>query len=292
MSKVTGAVALVLLIAATAFVAAARSATPAARPAPGGAATASAPASRPAGTFIWRSDIHDAENGDAGGAPAVTIVAARRGQFSGKIVISSDKAVRGLKVSVGDLKQQGAAAIPASAIRIRYGTVWDKPVGGGIIGGQMPPGDADILLESPRDEFAPVDGEARVPVWITVDVPEGAAPGKYTGKLTVSAAGLAQTDVPATLTVQDWTLPDPQDYRTWIDIIESPDTLAVEYGLPLWSQNHWEYVARSFARIRSTGSRVVYVPLICRTNLGNEESMVRWIRKEPNRYEYDFTIFD
>ena len=47
----------------------------------------------------------------------------------------------------------------------------------------------------------------------------------------------------------------------------------------MWSPKHWDLVARSFRFIGETGSRTLYVPLICRTNFGNEESMVRWIRK-------------
>lgn len=98
--------------------------------------------------------------------------------------------------------------------------------------------------------------------------------------------------MPLNLEVEDWTLPDPQDYRTFLDFIQSPDTLAVEYNVPLWSDQHWKLIDSSFQLLSPTGGRVLYVPLICRTNFGNEQSMVRWIPKGENTYEYDYTVLD
>jgi hypothetical protein len=93
------------------------------------------------------------------------------------------------------------------------------------------------------------------------------------------------------LRVADWTLPSTQDYRTWVDMIQCPDTLALEYHVPLWSERHWELIANSFKLIGETGSRTVYVPLIAHSNLGNQESMVSWIKK-GDRYEYDFSTME
>ena len=62
--------------------------------------------------------------------------------------------------------------------------------------------------------------------------------------------------------------------------------------MPLWSQENWRLIARSFDHMKAVGCRNVYVPLLCRTNFGNEESMVRWIRKDDGTYEHDFTLMD
>ena len=81
-------------------------------------------------------------------------------------------------------------------------------------------------------------------------------------------------------------------FRSWVELMQSPDTLALEYDVPLWSERHWELIARSFREMSATGSRVLYVPLLAHTNLGNDESMVRWIEKGNNRFEHDFTVMD
>jgi hypothetical protein len=130
------------------------------------------------------------------------------------------------------------------------------------------------------------------PVWITVKIPTDAAPGLYRGSLTVSVAGQTAATVPVEVKVLAWRLPDTQDYRTWVEIVQSPDTLALEYNVPLWSEEHWKLIANSFTYLNEIGCRVVYVPLLAQTNWGNAESMVRWIEKGENQFEYDFSIMD
>jgi len=140
-------------------------------------------------------------------------------------------------------------------------------------------------------ELKPVGG-AGVPVWLTVNVPENATAGTYKGKVKIEAAGEKAVDVELAVHVADWRVPNTKDYRTTVDMIECPDTLALEYDVPLWSEKHWEMIGKAFKLIGETGSRSVYVPLIAHTNLGNEESMVRWIRKADGTYDYDFSTLE
>ncbi|MBN2582571.1 MAG: hypothetical protein JXL80_05840, partial [Planctomycetes bacterium] len=114
----------------------------------------------------------------------------------------------------------------------------------------------------------------------------------YKGEMTVEAAGLPATKVPVEVTVADWTVPAAHDWRTWVGMIQSPDSLSMEYEVPMWSEEHWKLIARSFHYMSELGCRIVYVPLLARTNFGNSESMVRWIDKGDGRYDYDFSIMD
>ena len=149
----------------------------------------------------------------------------------------------------------------------------------------------DILLDAPPEELAAKDSPAMITVWVTVTVPKDTKPGVYHGQVSVEADGATKRLIALSLAVADWTLPDPQNYRTWTDFIQSPDTLALEYNVPLWSEKHWELIAKSFRLLSPSGGRTLYVPLIARTNLGNEQSMVRWIKK-GDKYEYDYTVLD
>jgi hypothetical protein len=175
-------------------------------------------------------------------------------------------------------------SIPAGQVAVRYAVSWGQ-VGGG-------PGGLDILLESPPAEVVVEKDRALAGVWVTVTVPEDAKAGLYRGQLTVEANGLPLRTIPVELTVADWRMPDSQDWRTWIEMIQSPDTLALEYGVPLWSEKHWAMIARSFQLIRSSGSRVVYIPLLRNTNQGNAESMVRWVRQKDGSLKPDYAIMD
>ena len=251
--------------------------------------------SRPRGFQAWNSEFLSPDRAADWGDPCeplrpMSLEGARNGWVSGKVVVGSTAAIDGLKATCSDL-QQGAATIPASALRLRYATHFGSLAnhGGAEDNGVL----LDCLLESPLASF-PVDksGAAVVPIWLTVKVPREAKAGTYTGQVTIEAAGEKTLHVPVRLQVADFVVPDAQDYSTWMDLLESPDTLAAEYKVPLWSDQHWALIADSLKYIGQIGAKVIYVPLICQTNSGNAESMVRWIKKPDGSYSYDFTIMD
>ena len=267
---------------------------------------------RPKGLQVWNSDVLASDFDLDFGSPAETlhpmrIAGTRGGSFSGKVVVGSDKAIKGLRVTVGDLR--GPGRIPASAVRVRYGIPWGEDAGAssrypatpGLLGALAETPPEEVPVREPRtsryyslqtpNQPTPVPG-AVTSVWVTVDVPADAKPGRYDGELAVQAEGERPVNVPLRLTVEDWRLPDPQAYRTWVELIQSPDTLVEEYHLQRWSDRHFEMIARSMRHLNRIGSRVVYIPIICHTNLGNEESMVRWIRKGDGKYDWDFSIME
>ncbi len=238
---------------------------------------------------VWTGDVVQNEErvSEPGDLEPMTIVAARNGSFSSKVVLESAGKISGAKASISPLSA-GGETIPAENIQIRYAVPWESTGFGW-------PSGPDILMEEAPAEVGPQFSRGKralLPVWVTIRIPEGAKATTYTGELTVSADGLESTKVPVQVEVVDWALPAPQDYRTWIDFIQSPDTLALEYDVPLWSDRHWELIASAFEQMRYSGNSMLYVPLICRTNFGNEQSMVRWIDKGEGKYEHDFSILD
>jgi hypothetical protein len=264
-------------------------------------------ATRPAGLQVWNADTLagdvDVDFGDrTEPLRPVALSGVRNGTFTGKVMVGRDKPIRELKVTASDLRS-GAVVIPAAQVSFWYGLPW---------GGEAFPDDSrasislrpypqgaillNALAPEPLKEF-PVRARrevfgAVVSVWVRVKVPEDAQPGTYSGTVTISMAEEQPVRVPIELEVLPWTLPDPQDYRTWVELIQSPDTLAVEYNVPLWSDRHWELITRSFQLISDTGTRVVYIPVIAHTNHGNAESMIRWIKKGEKQYDWDFSIMD
>ncbi len=248
------------------------------------------------GVKIWTSDVctDDTSMVAAHELKPILLVAARGGTFSGKIMVESGSPIKGLRAAAGTLSGPGGA-IPAENIRMRYGVDLTE-----CAPSNNSPGRWDVLLDAPPPEVPLTDnagrlassGRAVIPVWVTVKVPRAAKAGTYSGAVTVQTQDATAVTVPLKLEVEDWTLPPTQDYRTWTDFIQSPDTLALEYKVPLWSKKHWELIDRSFKLLSPTGGRMVYIPLICRTNFGNEQSMVRWIPKGGGQYDYDFTVMD
>jgi len=283
-------------------------------------------AARPEGLQVWNADAMASDfNLDFGDRAEplypVTIVAARNGAFSGKVVVGSTEPIRGLNVTPGSLQGEGGS-IPKSNVRIRYALPWGGHLMTDVVRFGIRTQESayptyatllGALAEEPLDEFpimppkrsaghwckdfpkapgqpAVVPG-AVVPVWITVQVPRTAGAGVYEGKVTIVAEGQQPLEVPVEVRVADYALPDTQDYGTFVDLVQCPDTPALEYDVPLWSDRHFDMIGKSFKLIGQTGCRTLYIPLIAHTSLGNRESMVQWV-KEGDAYAYDFSAME
>ena len=215
---------------------------------------------RPSGFQVWNSDPLAADCDLDWGDPCeplrpIRLFGARNGRYSGKVIVGSTEPIVGLRAEASDLTGPEGRTIPASNVAVRYGFLWGTEMGltrrDGVFSPPYPEGPAlfGALTDAPPAEVpvrrtrTPGLGGAVLPVWVTVRVPAEAPAGLYSGTLRIAARGVNPVEVPLRLEVADWTLPDPQDYRTWVELVEVPDTLAVEYDVPLWSDRHFEPVS-------------------------------------------------
>lgn len=262
---------------------------------------------RPKGFQVWAANnfdiVRDVDFGDPCDSPKpVRICGVRNGEFCGVVVASSDAPIKGLQAQVGDLALAGGGgSIPSSAIKVRYALIGSK-VGDNYGFIKSPVNSYDTLADAPPAEVAvaqkelsgdsgavkPVWGAVQ-PVWIVVKVPADAKPGDYEGKVAVQAEGAGKVEVPVRLKVDDWKLPDTKEYRTLVDFIGSPESVALRYGVPFWSEKHFALLDKSLEQLGRIGNTTVYLPLICQTNMGNAQTMVLWIKKPDGGYEWDFT---
>ena len=238
----------------------------------------------------------------------IQISAPRNGVFSGRLVVGSDQAIKGLKVNVTDLTQaQGGGKIAASAVRVRYavvathGTSWvgDDRFDGLFdvipaeipVAGTKPQG---VSLYHLRAEPKPLVPGAVAPLWFTVRVPRNVPPGLYEGKVSVSADGLPVTTVPLRVEVCAWTLPDPKDFRVQNFLYHAEEVYAKYYNLTNYSDKHLEMVGQSLAILAESNSRQVEANLACDFfgPRGNPESLVRWIKQPDGSFKHDFTNLD
>ena len=269
---------------------------------------------RPKGVQVWNSNVmavdFDLDWGDPCEKPdAISIVGTRNGAFSGKVVLGSDRPIKGLAAKMSDLQSKDGATIAASAVQVRYAlpdrSDWLRgadrcgfsaryPARATAFDGLAEKAPAEVPVRTSRSGrgtwVAPGQPKfvfgAVQPVWVTVAVPADARPGRYTGTLAVSAGG-RNFSLPVRLRVCGWRLPDTQDFTTFTELIQSPESVALCYNTPLWSDEHFQKMEKSFKLIGQLGSRSLYLPLICKTNFGNAESMVRWIRTGEKSYRYD-----
>ncbi|MFH1024752.1 MAG: glycoside hydrolase domain-containing protein [Planctomycetota bacterium] len=216
---------------------------------------------------------------------AIRFSAVRNGTFAGLVVLGGGTAFKDLKSAPTDLK--GPGVIPASAVRVRYG------LPDGPLSHKAPKSDQpfDSLDDVPPSEVSIREGGtcAVQPLWVTVSVPADAKAGTYQGSVNVSSSVGAVT-VPLEVTVADWTLPGHRDFIAYTDIFQSPETLAIGYNVPMWSEEHWKLIEKSFALMGPMAAKNVYLTCIRKTHLGNEHAMVRWKKGAGGKWAPDFSI--
>jgi len=251
--------------------------------------------SRPEGLQVWNSDVNaplsDADFADPHeGLRPIDIVGARNAPFTGQVAVSSDKALEGLQASATRLEHtEGSYHIPSTSVQVLYGMPaerWERH--------DQFYNARDVLAERPPEKVVPAAGAEGVaqPIWVKVRVPADAPRGEYGGQLTISVEGLEPVEVPVHLRVAGWKVPEPRQFETHVGLIQSPDSVALYYNVPLWSDEHWKLLEKSFALLGEIGNKTVHIPLICRTNFGNTQSMVRWVKQSGGTYSYDFAVFD
>ncbi|MCX7805547.1 MAG: hypothetical protein N3A38_10210, partial [Planctomycetota bacterium] len=280
----------------------------------------------PSGVRAWPDDIHrryltrDFGPSEAVAAPA-RIVGARNGSFSCQVAVGTDRELRGLRASVSDLRSEGGAKIPASAVTVRYAV-------GTALARMAPRGDSDardpesgqsatvtMYLQrlAGNRPLADREGNARQaseieffdhlsssppasvpagscrPVWITVAIPKDAAPGEYRGEIAVEA-GIEKLRVPIRLRVMDWTLPDPPSFETVVALDQSPWAVARQYGVSPWSDEHIARMRASFRQLARVNNALLIVPVLLGSEFANgADSPVVFVRKADGSWGCDLS---
>ena len=276
---------------------------------------------RPAGLQVWNTNIaahlYDFEYGDPSEPlQPISLAGPRNGVVTGRVAVGSDQAIKGLTASITELTGPGGKSIPAAGVQLAYGKF--DGLRGSRWGGALPyhefitgpiqstPPRDDALLEAPPAEtpVAPrrFDEKARAatglpphvpgavqPVYVQVRIPKDAAPGEYKGTLTINAAGQSPVQAPVQLTVIDWALSDPAGFDAFLGLIQSPEGVALNYGVPLFSDKHLELMGRSFELIGQTGGRVLVLTLGAESQYGNAESLVLWVKDADGKLTHDFS---
>ncbi len=216
--------------------------------------------------------------------------------------VSSDSGLEGVSVSVSDLRC-GKSLIPSGCVRPRFvgfvtsdlldstrfgqcGERLDKARWGEV---QV----ADVLELNMSMDIP--SGKVQ-PIWLTVDVPSDAKPGKYRGKVTVSADNAPARSLPLELVVADHVLPPASEWTFHLDLWQNPYSVARYENVPLWSDAHFEAMRPVMKMLADAGQKSVTATILNRPWNGQTEdafgSMVTKIRRIDGTWLYDYTVFD
>lgn len=178
-------------------------------------------------------------------------------------VVSSDAELKDVTVSVSDLRN-GKSLIRSGNISVQFvsfvvsdlldttkfgqcGSREDKSKWGEVLV-------ADVL---DLNESMNIPAERMQPVWMTVNVPSDAKPGKYTGRMTVSSSNAKTRSIPVELIVSDHILPPASDWAFHLDLWQNPYSVARVENVPLWSDAHFEAMRPVMKMLADAGQKSV-----------------------------------
>ncbi|MHB8875495.1 MAG: DUF4091 domain-containing protein, partial [Myxococcaceae bacterium] len=168
----------------------------------------------PASVVVVDASIKVRPTDTVTGTASAAIGAAKNEFEAFQLVVSGGTGgVTAAGVTATSLAGPGGAVIPATEVRLYREGYLNLSTPSNVEGGTgrwpdpMIP-DVDEVAHEKRNAFpfAVPAGESRV-VYVEVRVPKGAAPGGYSGKVSVSGVGLGTVNVPVALTVWDFELP-------------------------------------------------------------------------------------
>ena len=125
----------------------------------------------------------------------------------------------------------------------------------------------------PRDTFD-LPANVTQPVWVTVNVPKGATPGDYAGRVRFQMADASVAELPFTIHVWDFTLPEEMHVKAIFDCRQNPA--------------QWAVAGKSAEKTRREFWRFMAERRVCPDTIKPEPKL----RYEQGRVVADFTAFD
>lgn len=217
-------------------------------------------------------------------------------------VISSDAELKDVTVAVSDLRS-GKSVIGSGNISVQFvsfvvSDLLDTTKFGQCSSREDKSKWGEVLVADVLDlkESMNIPTGRKQPVWMTVNVPSDAKPGKYTGRMTVSSSNAKARSLPVELVVSDHILPPAHDWAFHLDLWQNPYSVARYAGVPLWSEAHFEAMRPVMSMLAEAGQKSVTATIMNRPWNGQTEdafgSMVTKIRRIDGSWLYDYTIFD
>ncbi|MEI7768201.1 MAG: glycoside hydrolase domain-containing protein, partial [Phycisphaerae bacterium] len=229
---------------------------------------------------LWVADpwfaITAASTAPANAPQIMHLTAARGGMASGMVVVADKAPIQSLTPVVSPFT--GPKPLAASAVRVRFPTR-ERDLG---------PGPDRLTPKDWFDGLSPklIPGETVQPVLVTVDVPADTTPGLYQANLTV-----AGKTTPIQLHVGAFTVPTPAQRQLYVELQQSPESLALRYNVPLWSDAHFTLIEQSLQQVARLGGNIMQIPVVTRTRLGYTTGLITFTRKGTELVP-DFTNFE
>ena len=232
----------------------------------------------------------------------IELKAWRNERVHAQVVVWTGKDRAGLRAEVSALEGPDGATLPRSAVSARFVRY--------VLG-------TDHRFErvNPYESYPdcldtaerlPLPARSFRPVWLTVEVPADAKPGRYRGELVLRVNGGEKVVFPIGLKVLGRTLPAAKDRRFYLDLWQHPLGVARYHGVKPFSPEHYALLEPLYREIASAGQKVITATITdfpwggggtpgaygSEYALNPIRGMVTYVRKADGSYAADFSLFD
>ena len=218
-------------------------------------------------------------------------------RVSAQLLLWSGKGVDGIKCKVKDFVSTDAK-MPADIAKARFVRYTIADQGGYDCRCDRGPKHKAFLAPDMIDTLNVFNMEPHSvrPVWVTVDIPSDAKPGRYSSAIVVTAKGVGKTILPLEVEVIDQTLPEYTQWSYHLDLWRHPSAVARALNLEMWSDEHFEALKQQMKLLAEAGQKVITTTLN-RDPWGSQtfddyEDMIIWTKDKKGNWSFDYTVFD
>lgn len=133
------------------------------------------------------------------------------------------------------------------------------------------------------------------PLWLSIKIPQSTKSGIYKGTVTIQGKNY-KSNVPYQIEVLDHELPQPKDWEYHLDLWQNPFSIARQYQVKLWSEEHFKIMRPYYERLRDAGQKNITASIINDPWNGQTfdkyQAMIQWTKKKDGSWTYDYSIFD
>lgn len=229
--------------------------------------------------------------GTTAATSSLTLQVPAASRASGQLNVTAGAALDDLSVTVTQLRTAGGARLGVP-VQVRWPEYIADQTAGGVV--------ADPLREA---ESVDVPAGRNQPVWLTVDVPAGTAPGAYDATVIVTSAAGPIGRWPMRVVVPDVELREVADRPFVLDLWAHPDAVADQLDLEPWSEEHFDALVPYWEEMAAAGQDVVNLAIVEDPWLVNHAGTIRAQTAVPYRstvqwrwdgedFTFNFDVFD
>jgi hypothetical protein len=220
-------------------------------------------------------------------------------RLNGELVVWSPDSVNQIRVAVGDLVNDKGNVLPGRNVHVflvRY-VVSNYPYDAHEVSCGVTDSNPPYLMPDRLEPFERFDLPANSvrPIWLSLDIPAGTAPGVYRGTIDVDS-DKGRATLRAQIIVQPATLPPPAEWKFRLDLWQNPWVVAWYYHVQPWSAEHKALLKEHLRLYAEAGGKYITTYAVHSPWSDNsymiEGAMIDWIKRSNGTWKFNYDIFD